>query len=97
MFVVVLRVDLHLPTAQSLKAKRSVVQSLVRSLDGWKAVAAAEVGEQERWQRVVIGVAVVASSRARAADVADQVERYVWSRPEVEVVAIDRDWSEWDD
>lgn len=94
MYVVTLKADLHLPAADSLKAKRSVIQSIVRTVDGYKAVAAAEVAEHDRRQRAVLGFAVVASDRARVSEVADRVERYIWSRPEVEVVEIVREWAE---
>ncbi len=91
---VTLSVELHLPQARSLKAKRSVVQSIVRTLDGWTGVAAAEVDHHDRWQRTLIGVAVVGSGQANVEERAAAVERYVWSRTEVEVIAIDWHWLE---
>ena len=42
--VLVIDIELHLPHASDRKAKRQVVQSIVRTLDGWKGVGAAEVG-----------------------------------------------------
>ena len=56
------------------------------------AVAAAEVDHQDRWQRAVVGVAVVSGSARHAQEVLDAVERFVWSFPEVEVIASQRDW-----
>ena len=89
MHVVILTIELRIPAAQSLKAKRSVLQSIVRTLDGWKAVGAAEVGYQELWQRTQVGVVLASDSAGHADELAASVERYVWSRPEVEVVSID--------
>ncbi len=89
---VTLCVELHLPNARSLKAKRSIVQSMVRTLDGWTGVAAAEVDHHDRWQRTVIGVGIVGSQLGNVEERADAVERYVWSRPEIEVIAIDWHW-----
>ncbi len=80
--------------AQSLKAKRSVVQSIVRTLDGWTSVAAAEVGHLEIWQRSTIGLAVVANSVDRVGEVCSALERYIWRQPDVVVLSIDRDWWE---
>jgi uncharacterized protein YlxP (DUF503 family) len=40
----------------------------------------------------VVGVAVVSGSARHAQEVLDAVERFVWSFPEVEVIASDRDW-----
>ncbi len=94
MHVCVLHIELHLPMAQSLKAKRSVIQSIVRTVDGWKAVGAAEVAHLDKWQRSGLGVTVVAGSVGHAEEVADSVERFVWSQTEVEVVDIRRSWME---
>jgi uncharacterized protein YlxP (DUF503 family) len=56
------------------------------------AVAAAEVGHHDRRQRATLAVAAVASSPSHVEDVLDEVERFVWSRPEVEVLSADRSW-----
>ena len=91
---VTLSVELHLPVAQSLKAKRSVVQSIVRTLDGWNGVAAAEVDHQDLWQRTTIGVSVIGSDPANVEERANAVERHIWSRPDVEVLGIAWHWVE---
>lgn len=57
-------------------------------------VAAAEVDYQDKWQRAAIAVAVVAASPGHAEEVADAVERFVWSFPEVEVIDADWRWVE---
>lgn len=96
MHVLALRADLLVPQAQSLKAKRSVILSMVRTLDGWSSVGAAEVGAQEKWQRSVVGVSVVGGDPSHLTEIADRVERHVWSAPGVEVLSIDREWLEQD-
>lgn len=55
-------------------------------------VAASEVAFQDKWQRAGLGFAAVAATAGQAGDVLDKVERFVWSFPEVEVVAADREW-----
>ena len=89
-----LSIDLYLRESRSLKAKRALVKPVVEGLRRRYQVSAAEVGQQNTWQRAALGVAVVASSEAHARDVCDQVERFVWSFPEVEVLRIDRHWLE---
>ncbi len=96
MHVLALRADLHIPDAQSLKAKRSVVLSLVRTLDGWTSVAAAEVGAQDKWQRSVLGISIVGAEPGHIEEVADRVERHVWAAPGAEVLEIERSWMEHD-
>jgi uncharacterized protein len=89
-----LTIDLRLPHSQSLKAKRSTVKHLVEASRSRFAVAAAEVGFQEHWQRSELGFAAVSGSPEMVESVLDAVERFVWSHPEVEVVAESRDWLE---
>jgi uncharacterized protein YlxP (DUF503 family) len=57
-------------------------------------VATAEVDHQDKWQRAAIGVAVVGASVTHVEEVADAVERFVWSFPEVEVLDAERSWVE---
>ena len=63
----VARVVLHLPESGSLKSKRQVVSGLLRRLRQQLKVAAAEVGELDRWQLAELVVATV-SSDGRQAD-----------------------------
>jgi uncharacterized protein len=94
MHVAALTVDLHLPESRSLKEKRALIKPI---LDGSRhrfAVAAAEVDLQDRWQRAVLAMAVVSASVRHAEEVLDEVERFVWSFPEIEVLSANRDWLE---
>src|SRR5438045_8990111 len=61
------RVVLHLPSSNSLKFKRQIVSGLLRRLRQELKVAAAEVGELDRWQLAEIAIATV-SGDARQAD-----------------------------
>lgn len=90
----VLNVELHLPASGSLKEKRAVVKHIVDSARRRYGVAAAEVEHQELWQRVGIAFAAVASSAAHVEEVLDQVERFVWSHPDVSVLSTGRHWLE---
>jgi uncharacterized protein YlxP (DUF503 family) len=90
------RFDLHLPACHSLKEKRAVIKPILEGARRRFAVAAAEVGVQDKWQRAELGVAAVAATSSHAAEVLDVVERFVWSFPEVEVVDTERTWAELD-
>jgi len=94
--VLALEVDLHLPQVRSLKEKRAVVRPIIEGCRHRYSVAAAEVDHQDRWQRAGIGIAAVASSAGHVEEVADAVERFVWSFPEVEVISVTRHWLEAD-
>jgi uncharacterized protein len=90
--VAALSLDLHLPHSHSLKEKRAVIKPIVEGCHRRFRVAAAEVDHHDRWQRAGLGVAAVSGTAGHLADVLDQVERFVWSFPEVEVLACERRW-----
>lgn len=92
MYVVALQVDIRIPASQSLKDRRQVVRSLVDGARQRFGVSAAEVGGQDTWQRAVVGFAVVASEAGLAEEIIDSIDRFLWSRPEIEVVESDLRW-----
>ncbi len=68
-------------------------------LDGSRhrfGVAAAEVADHDRWQRAQLGMAAVSATASHLEALLDSVERFVWSFPEAEVIAIERTWLEVD-
>ena len=92
MFAVAVVFELFIPDCHTLKQKRSAVRPIIDGLHRRFRVSAAEVGSLEKWQRADIGVAVVSGKESHARDVLDEVERFVWSFPEVEVLAQRRTW-----
>jgi uncharacterized protein YlxP (DUF503 family) len=93
MHVAIVRVDLHIPHSRSLKEKRAVVKPIVEGLRHRFCVSAAEVGYQDKWQRALVGFAVVSGTYGRVGEVVGAIERWVWSRPEVEVSSFQTRWS----
>ncbi len=67
MFVGIVRIELHIPAATSLKDKRSVVRGLKDRIRQRAQAAVAEVEHQDLWQRATLGVAVV-SGESRQVD-----------------------------
>ena len=84
--------ELHIPTSRSLKEKRAVLRPIVEGLRHRFQISVAEVGYQDKWQRALVGMAVVSDSYSHAVDVIDNVERWVWSKPEVEVTRFETEW-----
>jgi uncharacterized protein len=89
-----MRFELFIPDCHTLKQKRSVVRPIVDGLRRRYRVSSAEVGQLDKWQRADVGVAVVGGSEAHVLDVLGAVERFVWSFPEVHVLAAHRSWLE---
>src|SRR5438128_12484903 len=73
----VARVVLHLPDSGSLKSKRQVVSGLLKRLRQEHHVAAAEVGELDRWQLAELAIATVSGSGRHADEVLASVLSYV--------------------
>lgn len=96
MFAAAVVFELFIPDCHTLKQKRAVVRPIVDGLHRRFKVASAEVGMLDKWQRADIGVAVVAGTHAHALDVLAQVERFVWSFPEIQVLEQHRRWLEED-
>lgn len=94
MHVCAVAIDLHIPQATSLKAKRSVLLSLIETVRARYPVAIAEVDHQDKWQRAEIGLAAVSSSARQVEEILDGVERYIWSVPDIEVGQAVRTWLE---
>ena len=86
--------ELFIPDCHTLKQKRAVIRPIIDGLHRRYRVASAEVGRHDKWQRADIGVAVVSGTEAHVLDVLGEVERFVWSFPEVEVLSQRRRWME---
>jgi len=90
--VAVVQLELHIPTSRSLKEKRAVLRPIVEGLRHRFQISVAEVDYQDKWQRALIGLAVVSDSYSHAVEVVDNVERWVWSKPDVEVTRFETEW-----
>jgi uncharacterized protein YlxP (DUF503 family) len=90
--VAVIQLELHIPTSRSLKEKRAVLRPIVEGIRHRFQISVAEVGYQDKWQRALVGMAVVTDSYGHAVEVVDNVERWVWSKPEIEVTRFEVTW-----
>ncbi len=85
MRVAALRVEIRLPTPQSLKEKRSVLRPVIEGMRRLGSFSVAEVDHHDDWQRATVGVAVVAPD-GRGLDMQiSKLRRYLDSRLEIEV------------
>jgi len=87
-FVGIVRIELHLPAARSLKDKRQVVQGLKERIRQRVRAAVAEVDHQELWQRAALGVAVVSGEAHQVDELLQSVRRLVDDTPGAELL----DW-----
>jgi hypothetical protein len=90
MFVGIVRIELHLPAASSLKDKRAVVRSLKERVRNRVQASVAEVDHHDLWQRATLGVAVVSSETRHLDELLQKVRNLMEAEPEAQVV----DWQE---
>ena len=95
MYVGVLRLSLHIPSARSLKDKRRVVRGLVDRVRARHRVAIAEVADNDVHDRGVVGFAVVGNDRRAVRSVLDAVMRTVEDTCPAEVVESEVEVTEW--
>ncbi|HTS19278.1 MAG TPA: DUF503 domain-containing protein [Verrucomicrobiae bacterium] len=77
MVVGILQVELTIPGADSLKAKRMVLRSLKDRIRREFNVSIAEVEDNDQWQSGVLAVAVVSNDRRFANQVLSKVEDFI--------------------
>jgi uncharacterized protein YlxP (DUF503 family) len=77
MIVGVCTIELHIQEPNSLKAKRKVIKSIVTRVKNNFNVSIAEVGYQDKWQRSILGVAVVSNAQDHANGILSKVVNFV--------------------
>jgi len=77
MLVGVCQVELFVPDSGSLKSRRLVLSSLKSKIRNKFNVSVSEVGETDKWQRITLGIAVVASERKFIDETITQVINFI--------------------
>ncbi len=63
MVVGTLRIEIYLHDNHSLKGKRKIVRSMVDKVKHKFNVAIAEIGSNDKWQKIELGVSTVGNDR----------------------------------
>lgn len=90
MVVGIVRVELFVPAARSLKDKRQVVRGLKDRIRDRVHAAVAEVDYHDLWQRAALGIAVVGAEGGHVHEQLSSVRRLV----DQEYAAQVTDWQE---
>jgi uncharacterized protein YlxP (DUF503 family) len=75
MVVGILRLTLYVPGASSLKDKRQVLRKVIDRLRARFNVSVAEVGDNDIWQRAVVGIAAISNDHSFVNEVLDKCAR----------------------
>lgn len=96
-------VELHIEGAQSLKAKRGVVRSIVRRCRNRFNLAVSEVGGQDTWQHAILGLAAaghdattVRAVLERAGDFIEDLHLAQVLSTDIEVVDLPHEEAPWE-
>lgn len=82
----ILRVELRLPGACSLKDKRSVIKSILERSRNRFSVSSAEIEKQDNIREAVLAFTYVGNAAPFVESVMHKVEDFVASFPECEIV-----------
>ncbi len=86
MLVVIVQVELFLPESNSLKAKRSVVKSLIQKVRNKFNVSVAEVESLDKWQRATIGIAAVSNETKMLEKISQEIIKLLENEGRAEVL-----------
>ena len=75
MFIAVGRFEFFIPDSRSLKDKRQVLRSVIKTTGNKFNISIAEVEYQDLWQRAAVGVSCVAESIGHCDDATTSVGR----------------------
>ncbi|NLC19259.1 MAG: DUF503 domain-containing protein [Clostridiales bacterium] len=95
MVIAVLQLKLHFPWVHSLKEKRMEVKSLSSRARNKFNLSVAEVDEQDIHQIAVLGFASLATDRAQADSIIDNIINFIETNTEGELLAVERDIVDW--
>lgn len=87
-----LTVEVVIPWAQSLKDRRSAVHSLKGRLRARFNAAVADVDHQDTWQRAVIAVCMLGSSRRQLEKDMSKVRKLCEDTRDVQLAEIRQEW-----
>jgi hypothetical protein len=79
MIVGVCTIELRIRDSRSLKTKRQVLKSITSRVKNNFNVAIAEVDYQDKWQRALLGIAVVSTAMDHANGTLNKVVNFVES------------------
>lgn len=91
MVIGLLRVELHLPQALSLKDKRSVLKSVKDQLRGRFNVAVAELDTTLKWQRASIGVTTLGDDRRYVDGILSHVVEWMRANRDIALIRVEQE------
>ncbi len=89
MVVGMLKIEMRLAEGSSLKEKRKVVKSLVDKIRSRFNASVAEVGANDKWQLIEVGITTVSNDRRHVDSSLNNILRFIESLYLAEVIGSD--------
>ena len=92
MHILLIKINLHIPLAHSLKEKRREIKSLKDRLSTRFNASVAEVEALDKWQQAVLGVCIISNDRSYLDKQYSLIESVVLEYNALELIDMQREW-----
>ncbi|VAW56266.1 YlxP-like protein [hydrothermal vent metagenome] len=92
MHILLIKLNLHIPNAHSLKEKRREIKSLKDRLNSRFNASVAEVDHLDSWQQSVIAMCLLSVDKSYLDKQFSLIEAVVLEYAELELISADREW-----
>lgn len=92
MHILLIKLDLKIPLAHSLKDKRRQVKSLKDRINGRFNASIAEIDALDKWQQAILGICIISNDRSYLDKQYSLVETLVLEYTELELIGMTREW-----
>ena len=92
MHILLIKINLHIPLAHSLKEKRREIKSLKDRLSSRFNASVAEVEALDKWQQAVLGVCMISNDKSYLDKQYSLIETIVLEYTELELIDMQREW-----
>lgn len=91
MVIIVMRLELMVPAAGSLKDKRMVLKSIKDRVRNRFNVSISEVDNNDKWQRATVAVAGVSNDKSYISGQMDDIIKFIENSHSVEIINIHKE------
>ena len=92
MHILLIKLDLKITHARSLKDKRSQIKSLKDRISSRFNASVAEIDALDSWQQAVIGICMISNDKSYLDKQYSLVETMVLEYTELELINMTREW-----
>jgi len=92
MHILLIKLDLKITHARSLKDKRSQIKSLKDRISSRFNASVAEIDALDSWQQAVMGVCMISNDKSYLDKQYSLVETLVLEYTELELINVTREW-----